>query len=277
MPAFAIFPPFEFNFAVARKIAPLTFVYLSMIVFNNLCLKYVQVSFYQVARSLTVLWTALFTYILLGKTVSKLRLLSTCVVFIGFVIGSKGEVNFDIYGLIFGILACMFVALYGIYVKKALADVQDDQWRLLIYNTTLAIIMLFPFVLFSGEFVVLTPWSPIPFNLNTWILVILTGVVGWLINIAIFMQIKYTSPLTNAISGTVKAAVQTLMGVVFFNDQITWMNFYGIVIVIGGSFWYGRISYQEGIEEKARILELQRQEEELRMNENELEAHKEEV
>lgn len=244
---------------IAKKITPLTIIYLAMIVFNNLCLKYVQVSFYQVARSLTVLWTALFTYILLGKTVSKLRMLSTCVVFVGFVIGSKGEVNFDIYGLIFGILACMFVALYGIYVKKALADVGDNQWKLLIYNTTLAIVYLFPFVLLSGEMTVINPFNDLHFSLSTWIYVIMTGVVGWLINIAIFMQIKYTSPLTNAISGTVKAAVQTLMGVIFFNDQITQMNFYGIVIVIAGSFWYGRISYNEGMEEKAKAEALKQQ------------------
>ena len=45
---FSFFPPFEYKLNLAKKVMPLTFVFLGMIVFNNLCLKYVEVSFYQV-------------------------------------------------------------------------------------------------------------------------------------------------------------------------------------------------------------------------------------
>lgn len=44
----SIVPPFEFDYALAQKIAPLTVVYVLMLAFNNLCLKYVEVTFYQV-------------------------------------------------------------------------------------------------------------------------------------------------------------------------------------------------------------------------------------
>jgi GDP-fucose transporter C1 len=214
-------PRLEFDLKVAKAIAPLTVVYLAMIVFNNLCLQYVQVSFYQVARSLTVLWTALFEKVILGKSISRLRMTAVGVVFAGFVIGSKGEASFDWFGLFFGVLASIFVALYGIYVKKVLPSVEGNQWRLLIYNTTIAIVFLFPFVILTGEISILDPLKTLDLDFYTWMGILATGVTGWLINIAIFMQIKYTSPLTNAISGTVKAAVQTLLGVVFFKNVIT--------------------------------------------------------
>lgn len=230
---------------IAKAVAPLTIVYLAMIVFNNLCLQLVQVSFYQVARSLTVLWTGLFERIILGKTISKLRMGAVVVVFLGFVIGSKGEAEFDWFGLFFGVLASIFVALYGIYVKKVLPAVEGNQWRLLIYNTTMAIVFLFPFLILTGEISILDPLVVLSHDFNTWMGILATGVTGWLINIAIFMQIKYTSALTNAISGTVKAAVQTLLGVVFFNNVITDMNFLGICAVIGGSWWYGQIGFAE--------------------------------
>lgn len=45
---FSIIPPFEFDTNVAKKVAPLTFVYVMMLALNNLCLKYVEVTFYQV-------------------------------------------------------------------------------------------------------------------------------------------------------------------------------------------------------------------------------------
>lgn len=222
-------PKMEFDLKVARAVAPLTVVYLAMIVFNNLCLQYVQVSFYQVARSLTVLWTALFERVILGKSVSRLRMTAVFVVFSGFVIGSKGEAEFDWSGLFFGVLASIFVALYGIYVKKVLPVVDSNQWRLLIYNTTIAIVFLFPFLLITREVDLLDPFKTLNLDFTTWMGILATGVTGWLINIAIFMQIKYTSALTNAISGTVKAAVQTLLGVLFFNNVITQMVRYSIL------------------------------------------------
>lgn len=243
--ALSMLPKMEFDVKIAKAVAPLTVVYLAMIVFNNLCLQYVQVSFYQVARSLTVLWTALFERVVLGKSVSKLRMCAVVVVFFGFVIGSKGEAEFDWFGLFFGVLASIFVALYGIYVKKVLPAVDSNQWRLLIYNTTIAIVFLFPFVVLTGELSLLDPLKTLDLDFSTWMGILATGVTGWLINIAIFMQIKYTSPLTNAISGTVKAAVQTLLGVLFFHNVITDMNFLGICAVIGGSWWYGQIGYNE--------------------------------
>ena len=40
-----------------------------------------------------------------------------------------------------------------------------------------------------------------------WTVLVFTGTLGFLINIAIFMQIKFTSPLTNNISGTATAPI----------------------------------------------------------------------
>ncbi len=48
----------------------LSVVFTAMIVFNNLCLKYVEVSFYQVARSLTIVFNVIFDFIVLGEVTS---------------------------------------------------------------------------------------------------------------------------------------------------------------------------------------------------------------
>lgn len=68
---------------------------------------------------------------------------------------------------------------------------------------------------------------------------------GFLINIAVFLQIKHTSPLTNNISGTAKAALQTLVAVVFLGDEITALNVMGILLVIAGSAYYSQIKLSE--------------------------------
>jgi len=256
-----IFAPLELDWNIAKNVLPLTFVYIGMVTFNNVCLQYVEVTFYQVARSLTIVWTIFFTYINFpDKPIPPKVIVACLVVFSGFIIGSVGEVNFDWKGLIAGVISSAFVAYYGIAIKKALTLVNNNEWRLLLYNTTLAIILFIPLLLLTGEFLILFPDPQHPFTRNVWTGLLISGVLGYLINIAIFMQVNYTSPLTNAISGTAKACVQTLAGWLLFRNPISTMNGIGIVTVIGGSTWYSYVRPQANTEDKLKQKQKEEQE-----------------
>jgi GDP-fucose transporter C1 len=120
-PALKFFAPIEFKPSVAWSVAPVTVVFIGMVVFNNLCLKYVEVSFYQVilcfvvrggfffvcffvqtARSLTIVFSVVLTWFVL-QTRTSLNAMACCgIVIIGFVVGSAGEVNFSLVGWAFG-------------------------------------------------------------------------------------------------------------------------------------------------------------------------------
>lgn len=76
-------------------------------------------------------------------------------------------------------------------------------------------------------------------------MMILAALLSVLISVATFMQINYTSALTNNISGTVKAAVQTVLAVLVFGNEITPTNALGLAMVIGGSGLYSWIRFQE--------------------------------
>jgi len=45
---FSLVPPFECDSRIAKEILSLTLIYIGMLAFNNLCLQYVEVTFYQV-------------------------------------------------------------------------------------------------------------------------------------------------------------------------------------------------------------------------------------
>lgn len=238
---FSLFAPLEWNWDVAQNVAPLTVVYIAMIALNNICLRYVEVTFYQVARSLTLPWTLLFSYMTLEDAGIDSPTLSACVViFAGFVVGSIGEINFSWAGLIAGAASSACVAYYGIAIKKALPHVDNSHWKLLIYNTALAIVFFIPVLIAFGEMPGLANMTMTPAVER---MLLISGILGFLINIAIFMQVKYTTALTNAISGTAKACVQTLLGWMYFGNEVSQLNFVGIVAVIGGSAWYSRIKY----------------------------------
>ena len=59
------------------QILPLSLVFVGMITFNNLCLKYVGVAFYYIGRSLSTIFNVLLTWTILGQRTS-LRALACC-------------------------------------------------------------------------------------------------------------------------------------------------------------------------------------------------------
>jgi len=244
VPAVSMIPPLEFDLEIAKKVAPLAVCFVGMVSFNNLCLLYVEVTFYQVARSLTIVFSLIFTYTILHQSTSFPAVRACLIVLVGFVIGSVGEVSFTWLGVIYGVTSSAFVALYGIYVKRIMPLVGDNQWRLLIYNTILSIAFMLPTIFVSGEFSGLLA-SEMFYNSTTWVNMTITGVFGFVLNIAVFLQIKYTSPLTNNISGTLKACLQTVLAMVVYRNPISTLNGIGIVLVIFGSFWYSNVRYME--------------------------------
>ena len=84
-----------------------------------------------------------------------------------------------------------------------------------------------------------------------WTIMTIAGMTGFLINIAVFLQIKVTSPLTNTISGTskvtisnhhlFKACAQTLLAWMIFRNEITPLNALGIFITLAGSLIYSYV------------------------------------
>jgi len=123
-----------------------------MITFNNICLKYVEVSFYNVARSLSIVFNVIFTYILLGKPTSFLTCSTLIVVIFGFYMGIEGEINFSLIGTLSGVLSSVFVSLNSIYTSKVLPKVDNDKSLLLYYNNFNASVLFIPLIfLFESE------------------------------------------------------------------------------------------------------------------------------
>jgi GDP-fucose transporter C1 len=256
--------PLEFDRAIARGVAPLTLVFIAMLAFNNLCLRYVEVWFYQVARSMTILFSIVFTYTFFGEVTSRMALSACAVVIVGFLMGSAGhgggekekegeatqQTAFFVkaLGIVFGVLSSLFVALYSIFLKRKLPLVVGNEWRLMGYNTLLSVAGLVPLVFVAGEGGVFS--EPLLRSPRFWFDMTLTGAFGYLVSLAIFMQVKHTSPLTNTISGTAKACTQTLLAIIIWNNSVSLAGALGIVLVIGGSFWYSIIRYQEMVAKK---------------------------
>jgi len=243
----AEFPQQELNFDVARRVFPLSFIFVGMVTFNNLCLQYVEVSFYNVARSLTIVINVIFTYFMLGEKTSVRTLGCLVIVIFGFFIGSEGEVNFSLRGTIYGVLSSTFVSLNSIYTKKVMPLVNDDKWKLAFYNNINASVMFVPMIFLSGEHNVINENLELLQSSSFWGLMLVAGVLGFLIGIVTVMQITFTSPLTHNISGTAKACVQTILALWIWKNPTTTNALMGVFLTIFGSMAYAWVRMNETV------------------------------
>ena len=203
-----------------------------------------EVSFYNVARSLTIVFNVFFTWMMLGETTSRTTLICLSLVIVGFFVGSGGEVNFSLIGTLFGVASSVFVSLNSIYTKKMMGVVDGNQWSLAAYNNMNATLMFIPVVILVERDVLVASVATM-LQGYYWFLMSVGGLFGFLIGIVTIMQIKLTSPLTHNISGTAKACVQTVLALLIWQNPTTPANLAGIALVLGGSFLYAYVRNRE--------------------------------
>uniref|UniRef100_A0A914CPP5 Sugar phosphate transporter domain-containing protein n=1 Tax=Acrobeloides nanus TaxID=290746 RepID=A0A914CPP5_9BILA len=237
-PDYIKFPEMKLDAKLSREVLPLSFIFVGMIAFNNLCLKYVGVSFYYVGRSLTTVFNVACSYVILGQQTSKPAIVCCLVIIGGFLLGVNQEDvagSLSIIGVVYGVLASLFVALNAIFTKKTLGFVGDSIWRLTMYNNLNALFLFLPLMLFNGELGVIPYFDQIT-SVYFWSMMSLSGFFGFIMGYVTGWQIQVTSPLTHNISGTAKAAAQTVMAVIIWSEvklMLWWAS--NLIVLIGSA------------------------------------------
>ncbi len=156
----------------------------------------------------------------------------------------KGLGSLSLSGVIFGIAASLFVALNAIYTKKSLKVVDNNNWKLGLYNNFNASIIFLPFMFLFGEYTEVVNFPKL-FDAYFWFAMTVAGVLGFSMGYVTSLQIQVTSPLTHNVSGTAKAYAQTLLGVFYYNEIKTTLWWMSNVLVLAGAGLYSHVRNQE--------------------------------
>jgi GDP-fucose transporter C1 len=237
---------------VSFKVMPLSLVFVGMITFNNLCLQYVEVSFYNVARSLTIVFSVAFTYFILHENTSAKIIATLVLVMIGFMVGIQGEINFSLLGTASGVLSSVFVSANSIYTKKITKDLGLDNNLLLYYNNLNAALLFVPLIVLFEYSIIIEHTEKLVSGFF-WFSMTIGGAMGFCIGLVTVMQISATGPLTHNISGTAKAAAQSLLAFYIWGNEWTVRGILGIFLVLGGSGAY--TYFQHMANEEARKVQ----------------------
>ncbi|XP_037611891.1 GDP-fucose transporter 1 isoform X1 [Sebastes umbrosus] len=239
-PGLIDFPSVRFDLKTSREVLPLSIVFISMITFNNLCLKYVGVAFYTVGRSLSTVFNVLLSYVILKQTTSLRAILCCGIILGGFWLGVDQEGmtgSLSWTGVFFGVLASACVSLNAIFTKKVMPAVDGNIWKLSYYNNVNACVLFLPLIIVFGDLGRLASFNHIA-DLGFWGMMTLGGVFGFAIGYVTGLQIKFTSPLTHNVSGTAKACAQTVIAVVYHSDTKSLLWWTSNMLVLSGSSAY---------------------------------------
>lgn len=129
----AAIPMVRIRAGVMLRVLPLSFCFVGMIGFANLCLQRVQISVYQVARSLTLVFSLLLSVFWLKQRVVIGEVFSCLLVALGFTLMTAvGSDAASLGGYVMGALASLFQATYTVQMKATLNSFQQDAETLIL-------------------------------------------------------------------------------------------------------------------------------------------------
>lgn len=245
------------DYKVIRQLYPLILVNVIGLILNTMCLDTVDVLVYQVTRSM-VLPLNLFIGLLIDHKLPSIQTSIACItITLGFLFGtitdqflsekSKSAVLQDHHlmakTLIFGFGSALMAAISSHIIKKCFDDknrVLIEPSKLVYTNNFYSLIILFPVVLVKESKQVIlsisgtTKTELIPITGG----ILISGVLGLLINLAGYLQIKATSPLSHTISASARGVLQTILACSVLGEKLSSARAISIVLILIGTAIY---------------------------------------
>jgi len=245
------------DLATCKGLVPMVGLNILGLAFSNYTLKYVDASFYQVARGLVLPFTVCTSFVFLHARPS-LRILLCCgLVTLGFFVGVFFDgIKVSWIGVGFGVASSAITATHSVVIKQSLNVVGGSTIALSWYTNLLSAIILFPLLILAGEGtdivkllfgvneLLVKPGTMSPLSTFLWGSLI-TGVIGFLMSIASLLSIKVTSPITHMVSSAVRGVAASLLGMWLFHDIITSGRASSIATILFGSVLYTWVKHQE--------------------------------
>ncbi|KAJ6588267.1 hypothetical protein B0H19DRAFT_202095 [Mycena capillaripes] len=241
---------------VCKGLIPMVGLGILGLSLSNYTLKYVDASFYQVARGLVLPFTVCVSGFILHSRPSLRILFSCAIVTLGFFTGIlfKGT-NVAMIGVAFGVSSSIVTAAHSVVIKQSLNIVNGSAILLSWYTNLLGILVLAPFIifgeggnvmklLFNVDELVTPPGAMSP--LRTFVIgSLITGALGFMMSLASLLSIKVTSPITHMVSSAVRGVAASVLGVWLFDEEMNSPRVASIAIILGGSVYYTWVKHQE--------------------------------
>ncbi|KAH7548169.1 hypothetical protein JRO89_XS14G0077400 [Xanthoceras sorbifolium] len=235
------------------KISALSFVFCISVVFGNISLRFLPVSFNQAVGATTPFFTAVFAYLMTLKREAWLTYLTLVPVVTGVVIASGGEPSFHLFGFIMCISATAARALKSVLQGILLSSEGEklNSMNLLLYMAPIAVVFLLPATLIMEKNVVGITLALARDDVKIIWYLLFNSALAYFVNLTNFLVTKHTSALTLQgfeilkktfrciqVLGNAKGAVAVVVSILIFRNPVSVTGMLGYTLTVFGVILY---------------------------------------
>ncbi|XP_063048768.1 solute carrier family 35 member E3 [Engraulis encrasicolus] len=236
------------------KIVLLALSFCGFVAFTNLSLQNNTIGTYQLAKAMTTPVIIAIQTVYYRKTFSTKIKLTLVPITLGVMLNSYYDVRFNLLGIVFATLGVLVTSLYQVWVGAKQHELQVNSMQLLYYQAPMSSAFLLLIVPFfeplTGEGGIFGPWSP-----QALLMVLLSGLIAFLVNLSIYWIIGNTSAVTYNMFGHFKFCITLLGGYVLFQDPLSLHQGLGIACTLVGILAYTHFKLAEQEEGKSRLAQ----------------------
>ncbi|CDY11341.1 BnaA03g01770D [Brassica napus] len=222
------------------KISALSLVFCVSVVFGNVSLRFLPVSFTQAIGATTPFFTAVFAWLMTMKREAWLTYLALVPVVAGVVIASGGEPSFHLFGFIMCIAATASRALKSVLQGILLSSEGEklNSMNLLLYMAPIAVVFLLPAALIMEKNVVGITIALARDDFRIIWYLLFNSALAYLVNLTNFLVTKHTSALTLQVLGNAKGAVAVVISILIFKNPVSVTGMLGYALTVCGVILY---------------------------------------
>ncbi|XP_015116324.1 solute carrier family 35 member E3 [Diachasma alloeum] len=216
--------------------------FCGFVVLTNLSLAYNTIGTYQVAKMLTTPCVIVIQMCFYEKHFSVMVKLTLIPIVLGVIINFYYDLQFNIRGTIYAGLGVIITSLYQVWVNRKQKEFQMDPMQLLYYQAPISAVMLFviiPILEPVGN-TITHHWTSLDI-----LMVLLSSIVAFFVNLTSYWIIGYTSPLTYNMVGHCKFCLLLLGGAMIFHESLAFNQATGIALTLGGIILYAHVKMKD--------------------------------
>lgn len=249
-----IVKPASLSWDAYQAIGSLSFLFCINILFSNISLDYVSVSFHQIVRATIPAFTVVIMFFWLSKTYSRERLLSLAPICGGVALACYGDIDFTVIGAFLTFMGSFLSALKGCVTNRILVGpMKLHTLDVLHYLGPMSAFQLAVLAYLKGEVTEVAAFWEMNGSMGLFSLLILNGLFAFCTNVVSFLCNKHTSPVTMTVAGNVKLVCTILFGIIMFGTVVTPLNGIGLFISIAGACYYSYVEYFEKYRSEAPV------------------------
>ncbi|NXJ76589.1 S35E3 protein, partial [Trogon melanurus] len=236
------------------QVLPLALSFCGFVVFTNLSLQSNTIGTYQLAKAMTTPVIVVIQSVAYGKTFPLRIKLTLVPITLGVFLNSYYDVKFSVLGMAFATLGVLVTSLYQVWVGAKQHELQVNSMQLLYYQAPMSLAMLLFIIPFFepvfGEGGIFGPWT-----LSAVIMVLLSGIIAFMVNLSIYWIIGNTSPVTYNMFGHFKFCITLLGGCLLFKDPLSVNQGLGILCTLLGILAYTHFKLSEQESNKSKLVQ----------------------